>query len=151
MDDRPPGGAIALDVYFSFCVRPSNKIVEDNIETQTRRNSIGGGISHERGTKPIIRQGRHVALDEHFGLAIWGDGIECSRFVQKVVACSSIRAARGRKDEASDTGGLCQLRHVDRGTMIDVVGQLRIQISEWVIGQRTEMNDGIKASKIRGC
>src|SRR5262249_53594114 len=53
----------------------------------------------------------------------------------------AVAAARRGVEEATHPGAFRQLRQAHRGEMVDLVGDLRIQVAERVVRQGCEVND----------
>jgi hypothetical protein len=146
--DGPPGGSIALDVHLPGGVSAGDQIIQNDIETQPRRNAISRGIPHERRAETIIRHLGKVSLNKHFRFCVGSYGAESRRLVVEEIARRAIRAARGRKNKPARTCRLRRFGQLDRSEMIYVVGDPRVQVAERIVGERCKMENTIKAREI---
>src|SRR4029453_3431182 len=106
MDDRAPRGAVALDVDPAPGVGPSDKVVQDQVEAQAWRNTVGSRVPQKRGTEPVGRHLSPVVLDSHLRDCIRRDRTKVRRLVDERVAGLTIAAARRRVEEPSHPGFL---------------------------------------------
>ena len=117
-----------------------------------RRGDMPYAVAFRRNTglKRSSASARHVALDQHLRFAVRRDRIERRLFRQQaVVRRHAVEAAGGGEQEPLDARFARQPRQPDRRQVIDVVGNLRIQIAERIVRQRREVDDRIEAGQAR--
>src|SRR5579862_5118190 len=70
VDNWPPGRAVALDVNVTCGGGPGDKVVEHQIESQSRGYPIGGGVAEKGRAETGICQLGNILLDENLGTAV---------------------------------------------------------------------------------
>ena len=149
MDDGTPGRAVALDVDPARGERRGYQIVQYDVEAQSRRHAIRGRIAHVSRGETVAGQRCDVAFHQNLRLAVGGDRIQGGGLVQEIVAGSAVSAARGREDEARYARLFRESCQLHRGKVVDVVGELRIEIPERIVRQCGQVHDRIEAPEIR--
>ena len=66
-------------------------------------------------------------------------------FVEYGVAGGAVVAARRREKEPADASLTRQARETHRGEMIDIVSELGVEVTQGIVGQRRQVNDGVEA------
>src|SRR5262249_40862645 len=132
VDDRTPRRAIALDENSASCNRGSNKVIQNHVQPQARGCTIRSSIAHERWRETVVRQFFHIALYENFGLAIGGHRVQRRSFIQEVIACRTVSTTRRSKHVALYSSLFRQLSQFYRSVVIDVIGQITVQIAQRV-------------------
>src|SRR5258708_37794154 len=145
MDNRPPRSPVTFYKNFALCISPGDEIVEDDIQTEAGRNAVGSGIAHKGWAEIVVGKRGNITFDEHFRFSVRCDRMTAGRLVEKVIAGRSISAAGRGKHEAADACGFREFRKPDRGGMVDIVGELRIQIAQWVVVKCAQEHDRVQA------
>src|SRR5512146_311118 len=104
MHDRAPRGTCALEVYPASRMRPGHQVVQHEVETQPRRDSVGRCTPEKGGAELVAGQSTHVALNHHLRNAIWRHRIQVGVFSQHIIPGGTVIAARRREDETLYTG-----------------------------------------------
>ena len=125
VDDRPPRRAVGLEEDAAIGDSPGDKIVENDIETQSRRDAVGGGGAQEGRTEAISGELRDVPLGAHLRNAIGGQRLQLAGLIDHVVTSKPVVAARGGEQEPFDACLLAEFSDPHAGEMIDVVRQIR--------------------------
>src|SRR4051794_8780806 len=141
MNNRAPGRAVALNKNAPSGYSRGNKIIEYHIQAQSRRHTIGRRVAHEGGREIVVRQLLYVMLDEYFRLSVGCDRIKRGGLIEEVISGRAIGAARRSEYVTLHTRLLGQFRNLHRRVMIDIVGEIAIQVSERVVGKSRQMND----------
>ena len=81
--DGAPGRAVALYVDPARGVCRSHEIIQHDIESQPRRNAVGGRIPHIGRAEIVVRQRCDVPFNQDLRLPVRGHRIERGCFVQK--------------------------------------------------------------------
>ena len=68
--------------------------------------------------------------------------------VQQVFPAGTVVAAGRGEDEPRDARLLRQFGQAHRGQVVDLVGQVRIQIAERIVRQPRQVDDGIEAPEV---
>src|SRR5208282_3482049 len=106
--------------------RPSDEVIQNNVEAHPRRKAVSGGWPQIDWTKPVVRQARDVAFGHHLRFAIGGNGIEISGLIDHRLPRLTVVAAGRSEHEAADANPFGKLSQADACTMIDVVGEARV-------------------------
>ena len=70
VDERPPRRAVALQPDRAGRVRPADEVVEDDVEPQTRRDAVDGGVPHRhRRRSPSSASSRSASSARTFDSA----------------------------------------------------------------------------------
>ena len=148
VDDGSPGRAIALEEDLARGEGPGDEVVEHDVEAQPGGDPVGGRAAQEDGREGIVGQPRHVALHPNLGLAVSGDRFELRILVDRCIAPRAVVAARGGEGEAAHAGRLGQPGQPHRGKVVDLVGELGVQVAQWIVGEGGQMDDGIEPAQI---
>ena len=148
VDDGTPGRAVTFYVNAAGGVGPGDEIVEDDVQTESRGNAIGGGAAEIGGREILVGERGEIAFDEDFRFRVGSDGIEDGRFVVHGFAAGTVGAAGRKKNEAAHACGLAEFGEAHGSQVIDLVGELRIEVAERVVGERGEMDDGVKTFQV---
>jgi hypothetical protein len=143
--DGTPWRAVALEANRAGRIRPGNEVIEHEVEPQARRKTIGRRIPKVERAEVVVRELGEVLLHEDFGLPVRSYWIEVSLLRQEIIAPGAVVAARRREDEALDAGFLGKLSHADRRSVVDLVGQLRIQVPERIVGQTSQVQNRVES------
>jgi hypothetical protein len=65
VDDRTPWAAVALDQHPARRERPSDEVVEDDVEAKPGGHAVGRRVAQACGAEGVVRERRKVLLDEH--------------------------------------------------------------------------------------
>src|SRR5580704_493624 len=112
VNDRTPGRAITLNVNPPGGEGPRDQVIKNEIESQARGYSVGGGVAKTSGTESRVRKIGEVSFNQNLGCAIRCDRVEFSGLVKDLVAGGAIGAARGGEDEALHAHLLRALRQM---------------------------------------
>jgi hypothetical protein len=74
--------------------------------------------------------------------------MQSGSLVQKVVASRSVSAAGRRKHKTADARRFRKFRQADRGAMVNIVGEFRIEITEGIVGEGAQVDNRIKPFEI---
>src|SRR5215475_4780481 len=107
---------------------PSDKIVQNNIEAQPRRNPVGGGRTQEHRAEAIVGKRSDVALRPYLGITIGSDRIESTCLVDQPVAGTAIVAAGRSEYESSDPCLFGKLCDSHARSMVDFVRGFRVEV-----------------------
>src|SRR6266851_1097471 len=150
VNDGPPGRTVALEQDLAGGERPGYEVVEHDVEAEPRRNAIGGGAAQEGGCEGFVGEPGDVALGEHLGFAVSRDRVELGVLAHRRVSGSSVVAAGRGEHEAAYPDFLGERGEADRGAVVDVEGELRVEIAEGIVGERREVRDRIDPLEIPG-
>lgn len=148
VNDGTPGRAVTFYVNAAGGVGPGDEIVKNDVQAESRGNAIGGGAAEISGREIFVGERSEIAFDEDFRFGVSGDGIEDGRFIVHGFAAGTVGAAGRKKDEAAHACGLAELGETHGSQVIDLVGELRIEITERIVGERSEMNDGVETCQV---
>ena len=146
--DGPPRRTVALDVHSAGGVRPRHQVVQNHIQPQARRSAVSGRISEIGRAETLIRQRRHVALDQDLGF-----GIRRYR-VQRQPSRPADRPRRHHRcctrtrRQSADPCLFGQLGQADGSAVIDIVGEVPIEVAQGVIRQRGQMHHRVETLEI---
>jgi len=149
VDDGPPGGAVALDVDAALRISPGHEVVQHEFEVVARRDAVRRRVPEERWAERVVGQLRHVLFDTELGDVVGRDRSELGRLIDEVVACLAVDAAGRGEEEALHAGVLRELRKADRGSMVDVVRDLGVQVAQRIVGERREVDDRVEPLQVR--
>jgi len=124
VDDGTPGRAVTFYVNAAGGVGPGDEIVEDDVQTESRGNAIGGGAAEIGGREILVGERGEIAFDEDFRFGVGSDGIEDGRFVVHGFAAGTVGAAGRKKNEAAHACGLAEFGETHGSQVIDLVGEL---------------------------
>ncbi len=150
VNDRAPGHAVAEDANLAGQVSHGHEIVEHQPEPQPRRHAVSGGVAQQRGAEVVVGQPREVAVAAHLGIAVGRYRRQLAFFVEIVVAAGAVGAARGGKQEPLDARLLGGLGQANRGQVVDLVGQGRVEIAHRIVRKGGQVDDGVDAPQVRG-
>ena len=77
--ERPPRRAVALHPHLARRVGVGDEVVDHDVAAQAGRDAVGGGVAQVDGAEVVVGERRDVALGQHLGLAVGGDGVEGGR------------------------------------------------------------------------
>jgi hypothetical protein len=146
--ERAPRRPVALQVDAAGRHRPGDEVVEHDVESVARRDAVRGRRPQERRAEAVVRERRDVALRAHLRLAVRRDRVERRLLVDHRVAGRAVVAARGREDEAAHAGLARGAGEARRAQVVDVEGQLGVQVAERIVRQRGEVDDGVHALEV---
>ena len=150
MHQGAPWCAVALNKNVAGGVGISHQTVYHQVHAQPRRDAIGRGVAHKGGAKAVVGQLANVPLGAHLRFSVGSDGVESGILFEHVVtAGDAVQAARRGVDEPRHTRLLGLLGQMDGSQMIDVISALRVNVAQGIVGQRRQVDDGIKALKVR--
>src|SRR4029450_9426272 len=86
MHERPPGRAVALEPDRTRRVRPGDKIVEDDVEPEARRDTVDGGVPHEDRREAVACELAYGGLGLDLGLGIRRDRSKLRGLVELLVS-----------------------------------------------------------------
>ena len=102
--------------------RPGHEVVEHDVESDPRRQAVGGRRTQINGAEAVPGELGNVALRPDLGDAIGRDGVERACFLHHDLAGQAVIAARRGKQETLDPGGLGEPGQTHAGAVIDAVG-----------------------------
>lgn len=102
------------------------------------------------GAETVVGKPGDTPLGADFRYAVRGYRIDGAGLIQHVVARGTVVAAGRREDEPGNARRLGAFGEPYRSQMVDLEGQLRVEIAERIIGQPGEMQDRIEAGQIGG-
>ena len=148
MDDRPPWGAVALDVNLPGSDRPRNEVVQHQIEAHPGRYAVGGGVTQKDRAEVVGCQRGDAGLGQTFAFAVGRNRVEGGVFIQHRVARRAVGAARGREQKTRDSCLACHFRQMHRPAMIDLIGQVGVEVAKGVVGERGQMQHRVEAVQV---
>ena len=147
--ERPPRRPVALDEHFAGRDGVADEAVHDDVGTKARRHAVSSGVPQEYRAEAIGGELGDVAFDEHLGLTVRRDRVERRLFGQQAVVRRDAVQTAGRGEEIPlDAGFTGQTGQPHRRQMIDVVGELRIQVAERIVRQGGEVNHRVEAGEL---
>ncbi len=128
----------------------TDQIVQHDVGAQTRREPESRCVAQEHRREGIVRDRGDVVLDADLALRVRGQRSQRSTLGDQILAGRTVHRAGGGVKEPPHACIFRQSRQPDRGVVVDVVGDLRRQRTEWVVGQRREMDDRVEALQLLG-
>ena len=122
MHDRPPRRSVRLEIDEPRGDRPGDKIVENDVEADARRQAVGGRRAQIDRAEAVAGERGDVALGPDLGVAIGRDRVQRAGLVDHVIAGQAVIAARRGEQEALDPGLLGEPGEMHAGAVIDAVG-----------------------------
>ena len=147
MHQRSPRRSIALDQDLAGGDRVADQVVDHEVGPQAGRQSVGGGVPHVGGAEVVVGERRDVPLGHDLRLAVGSQGVERRLLVEEALA-RSVQAARRGEDVSLHPPLLGELGQADRGPVVDLVGQVRVQVAQRVVGQSGQVDDGIEPVEV---
>jgi len=96
----------------------------------------------------FVRVAQQHALGHHLGLVVFGDGLEFQVFGHLWFVLDAIDAARGGVHDLLHAGSHRLVRKLHGREATDLPGQLGIEVTARIVGDRGEMHDGIHAIEV---
>ena len=96
----------------------------------------------DSGAEVVVGELGEALLSHRLAFAVRRHRVESAGLVNRLVASRAIERARRRESE--DPSYLGHLRHVNCAVRVHTVGGLRIQVTDRVVGDRCEVNDGVE-------
>src|SRR5918995_3252212 len=151
MDQRAPWRSVALDQHFASRDGIADQVVDHDVDPQIPRDAVCRGVAEEDGAEAVGRQLRHVLLDEDLRLPIGGHGIE-RRLLREggFAAAGPVEAARRREQEPLHARPTGRPGEADRGSVVDVVRELRVEVTERIVRKRRKVDDGFETLEMAG-
>src|SRR5262245_2710194 len=103
MDLRPPRSAVALKHDLAGGDSPAHQIVDHKIESQPRRDAVGGRIAENNRGEPVICEAQQLLLDPDLRNRVRGEWVELGGLLDHSVLRRAVIAARRGEYEALDT------------------------------------------------
>ena len=131
-----------------MAIGPSGQVVQDDVAPQAGGDAVGGRAPQQDGAELVVHQLEQPGLGPDLRDAVRRDRVEGGGLVQQIVAASAVVAAGRREQEPLGAGVAGEPGELDRGPLVDVVGELGIEVAEWIVRQRGEVDDGVDALEI---
>src|SRR5262249_25789254 len=96
-------------------------------------------------TEVIVGQLRDVVLDAYFGDRVRRDRAQLRGLVDERVARLPVAAARRRVEKACHAGVLGQTREPDGRGVVDVEGDVRVEVAQRIVRERAEVNNRVES------
>ena len=148
VNERTPGTPIAGHCNLIGGCCQSTQIVENEVKALSWRCSECSGVS-EIADREILRSERfQVAFASSFAFGVDSLRIYCCALVNHVFRRNPIDGAGRHVDETADTGLDGGVGEVNRALVVDIVGDVRLKLTEWIVGKLRHVNDRIEALEI---
>jgi hypothetical protein len=151
MHERPPRRPVAEDPDLAGRERPRDQVVEDDIDTEARRDAVCSRVTHVHGRERVARQFRKTLLGPSLRLRIRAQRAQRRVLVRgNLVLGSAVHAAGRREHEEGDAGLLRSSRQLQGAIEVDGARELGPQVAEWIVRERGQMDDGLKVGEVLG-
>ena len=74
--ERAPRRAVALHPHLAGRVGVGDEVVDHDVAAQAGGDAVGGGVAQVDGAEVVVGERGDVALGQHLGAAVGGDGVE---------------------------------------------------------------------------
>src|SRR5262245_52761402 len=148
VNQRAPRGSVAGHFYFFSRPGKPREVIEYQIETHVWRSAIGSRVSEKRWRKVISCHGRDISFDQGFAFCIG-----CLRMSVRLLGfvlarTGPVNAARGSVHESRNTYSLTVGGKSHGSQVVNAVSQCRIVLSERIVRQLRQMNNGVESLKV---
>ncbi len=150
MNDRAPRRAVGFQEDASIRDRAGNEVVQHDVEADARRKTVGCRRPEEYRAEIGVGQFGDVTLGKDLRPPVRRHRTKRARLVDKVGGRLAVVAARRRKQETAHAGLLGHVSHMHAAAMIDVVGDVRVEIAQRIVRQRCQVDNRILSCEILG-
>ena len=147
---RTPRCAVGQDSNVAGEDRMADQIVQHDVRAQPRREPERGGVAQEHRREGVVRDRGDVVLHADLALRVGRQRSQRSTLGDQILARRPVHRAGGGVEEPPDACLFRQSGQPDRGVVVDVVGDLRRQRAERVVGQCGEMDDRFEPVQLLG-
>ena len=90
-----------------------------------------------------------ISCSHHFRFAVSRDRIQLPCFIEQILVGAAVIAAGGCKQKSKNTRVLGEARKTNACPIVDVVGEFGIEIAQRIVGECSQMNDGVDNLQVR--
>lgn len=101
------------------------------------------------GLNPSSARLGQALLGQHLALAVRGHRIELRGLVDRSISCRTVEGAGRGEQESWDSGSLGRLRCRDRAHGVDRARRLGVQVSDRIVGDRSQVHHRIESLERR--
>src|SRR6476660_8260505 len=148
MDDRSPGRAIGLQIDLACGHRPGHEIVQYDVKAQTGGEAVGGRGTQVGWAEAVSAQARDTMLRPYLRSTIRRYWTKRRAFVDHLIAGTPVVAARRCQQESLDAGSLGQLGKVEAAAKVYIIGDLDIEIGQWIVRECCQVQDRVKSLQV---
>ena len=148
MDERAPRPAVAVHPDHLLRPRMPGQVVDHKVKALPGRGAERGRVPQE-GRREVVGGHRpDIALHEHLALGVCRQGLEPGRLRAVLVAPRTVDAARGHVDEPLHAGFPGECREPDAAEVVDLEGDVRVELPDRIIRELGKMHDGIESAQV---